>query len=492
MKKSDLFPFSFTVPVVLILALSLIHSGGYSTGEKKSVQQVNSVHLNKTKVHYIVKNATGAVGDKAFKMKNKKKSIINFQVEKYFLKNGMTVLLHQDQRIPQIYHQLLVKVGSKDEEEGKTGLAHLFEHMMFKGTEKYTGEEYEEKLESIGARNNAFTSRDYTAYEVILPSHKLEMVLEMEAERLKTLQLTQSNFDKEREVVKEERRMSTDNNPNDFFEPIMNLLFSAHPYGRPVIGWMKDLEVMTLEDCKKFYKSYYAPNNSVLIITGDFNIKETKKWIQKYYGVLKPSQINSSVSNHKQAKTKKKKVKIKRAIHAPTLAFAYKGPKAGEDGTYSLGVLNRILVSGESSRLHQLLVYKHKLALSVGGFYYDLKDEGVFFIFIKMVPDGDLKKIKQLFLSEMKKVHLTEVSKKELLKSTRSIMNEYVSTVKSLSGKANALSVNEAYFEDYKELFRDLERYEKVTAQTIKTQANLYLSPEQIFEVALLPNDDRQ
>ena len=491
MKERYPYLFSCTIFMVFISVLNLIHFGGYSTDGKEKAQQKHSLLSNKGNTHTAVKKATGIVGDKKHKMKNKKESIINFQVEKYFLKNGMTVLLHQDQRIPQVYHQLLVKVGSKDEEEGKTGLAHLFEHMMFKGTEKYTGEEYEEKLESIGARNNAFTSRDYTAYEVILPSHKLEMVLEMEAERFRSLQLTQSHFDKEKEVVKEERRMGTDNNPNDFFEPIMDLAFSDHPYGRPIIGWMKDLEVMTLKDCKKFYKSYYAPNNSILIITGDFNLQKTKKWIQKYYGELKSSQIESPSSEQKKHEVKKRKIELKRAIHAPTLAFAYKGPKAGKDGTYSLGVLNRILVNGESSRLHQSLVYKHKLALSVGGFYYDLKEEGVFLIFIRMVPDGDLKKIKQLFLSEMNKVRLTEVSKTELLKSTRSIMNEYVSTVKSLSGKANALSLNEAYFEDYRELFRDLDRYGEVTAQTIKAQANLYLSPEKIFEVTLLPNDEK-
>ena len=493
MKELLLLQSFFTMVLVFISTLSLLHFGAYSTGRKDNVQQINLFSFNKTKTHHIVTQATSTVGNKKLNMKNEKKnSLINIQVEKYSLENGMTVLLHKDQRIPQIYHQLLVKVGSKDEEEGKTGLAHLFEHMMFRGTAKYTGEEYEERLESIGARNNAFTSRDYTAYEVILPSHKLEMVLEIEAERLKSLQLTQSNFDREREVVKEERRMGIDNNPNEIFEPMMGLVFKSHSYGRPIIGFMKDLEKMSLEDCKEFYKSYYAPNNSILTITGDFNVKKTKKWIQKYYGALKPSQIKEVVSvDKKQAQKEKRSIVLRRAIHAPTLAFAYRGPKAGEEGTYSLGVLNRILASGESSRLHQILVYEHKLALSVGGFYYDLKEEGVFLIFIRMVPNGSLEKVKKLFLSEMGKILSTEVREKELLKSTRSIMNEYISTVKSLSGKVNSLSLNEAYFEDYRELFRDLERYEKVTAQTIKAQAGLHLSPEKIFEVVLLPNSKK-
>ena len=433
------------------------------------------------------KNKT-QTGKTKISMENESR-LIDLKVEKYSLKNGMTVLLHQDQRIPQIYHQLLIQVGSKDEEEGKTGLAHLFEHMMFKGTSQYTGEEYEEKLESIGASNNAFTSRDYTAYEVVLPNHKLEMILEMEAERFNSLQLSQSNFDKEREVVKEERRQRTDNNPNEIFEPIMNLVFKSHSYGRPIIGLMKDLEEMTLDDCKEFYQSYYTPNNSILILAGNFDLKKAKKWIQQYYGALKPSQIKTSPSYQELPQTKQRRSQLKRAVHAPTLAFAYKGPKAGEEGVYSLEVLNRVLVSGESSRLHQLLVYKHKLALSVGGFYYGLKEKGVFLIFVRMVPGESLKKVKKLFLAEMDKIHSSEISEKELLKSTRSIMYEYISAVKSLSGKANSLSLNEAYFGDYRELFRDLNRYKKVMAQTIKEQARLYISSEKLSEVELLPLD---
>lgn len=461
--------------------------------EDSYLQQIDYFILNKNKRHNIIMAKTEKIhtNKQAPVKKKKKSSFIDLRVEKYFLKNGMTVLLHQDQRIPQIYHQLLVKVGSKDEKEGKTGLAHLFEHMMFRGTAKYTGEEYEEKLESMGARNNAFTSRDYTAYEVILPNDKLKTVLEIEAERLKSLQLTQSNFDKEREVVKEERRLRTDNNPNEFFEPMMNLVFKLHPYGRPIIGWMKDLEVMALDDCKKFYQSYYIPNNSILTIAGDFDLKKAKKWIQKYYGVLKPSQIEKSFSHKKFPQTKKRSTQLRRAIQAPTLAFAYRGPKSGEEEAYSLEVLNRILTNGESSRLHQLLVYKHKLALSVGGFYYDLKEEGIFIIFVEMVPKGDLKKVKQLFLSEMENIRSNTVSQKELLKSTRSIMNGYISVVKSLSGKANSLSLNEAYFGDYRELFKDLDRYEKVTSETIKVQVNLYLSQKKIFEVRLLPFNKR-
>ncbi|MDE0118573.1 MAG: pitrilysin family protein [Bdellovibrionales bacterium] len=462
-----------------LLMVFLFSGKAYAESENKAEKQAKNI--NKT------------LSDKMNISKNKKipsqkqSSLINLKVEKYSLDNGMVVLLHQDRRIPQVYHQLLVKIGSRDEEEGKTGLAHLFEHMMFRGTDKYTGEEYEERLEAIGARNNAFTSRDYTAYEVLLPSHKLEMILEMESERLNSLRLTQSNFDKEKEVVKEERRLRTDNNPNEVFEPMMQLVFKSHPYRRPIIGWMKDLEVMTLDDCKEFYQSYYAPNNAILVLAGDFELEKAKRWIQKYYGALKRSQIREPHSYQEPNQIKQRVSRIERAISAPTLAFAYKVPKAGEDGAYSLEILNRVLVSGESSWLHQLLVYEHKLALAVGGFYYGLKEAGIFLVFVRMAPGKSLEKAKQLFLSEIKKTRFDKISETDLLKSSRSIMNDYISAVKSLSGKANSLSVNEAYFEDYRELFKDLDRYGQVTAQTIKEQANLYLSDEKVSIVELVP-----
>ncbi len=450
----------------------------YAKAGQEIEKQVGSVQKNKNQQ----KN------NEVYVMGQKESSLsINLDVEKYQLSNGLQVLLHADERIPQVYHLLLVKVGSKDEIKGKTGLAHLFEHMMFRGTAKYTGEEYEEKLESIGAKNNAYTSRDHTGYEVTLPSAHLEMILDMEAERLNSLQLTQGNFDKEREVVKEERRQRTDNNPNEIFEPIMKTVFPSHPYGRPIIGWMEDLEKMSLEDCKQFYGQYYVPNNAVLILAGNFNVRKTKAWIEQYYGALKPFDIQRPVVQSELEQKQKRHSALQRSVQAPTLAFAYKGPKAGDEETYSLDVLSRILTNGESSRLYQPLVYEHKLALSVGGMYYSLADAGVFLVFVKMAPGASVERVKKIIYEELKKTMTGEISQKELLKSTRTIMHEYVSAIKDLSGKANSLGINEVYFDDYRQFFRDLEQFRKVTAETIKTTAYQYLLPEKSSVVELLP-----
>ena len=436
-----------------------------------------------SKVDSKLAETSNPLSQKETKMKN----LISMEVEKYKLKNGMTVLLHVDTRIPQVYHQLLIKVGSRDEETGKTGLAHLFEHMLFKGTKKYTGEEYSKRLASIGAQINAYTTYDRTLYHILLPSKELEMVMEMEAERLNSLNVNRTNLATEIEVVKEERRLVIDNNPNEVFEPLMDSVFKTHSYRRPIIGSMKDVSNLSVEDCKEFYESYYAPNNAILVLAGDFDVKKAKKWIQKYYGVLEPSSIKKQIVYSEKPQKQARKKQIKRPVQAPTLAFAYRGPKAGEEGSYALEVLSHILTGGESSRLNQFLVYKHKLALAVGGFYYALKEEGIFIIIVSMAPGADLQKAKALIRAEIKNTQSVLVHQKELLKSVRAIMNDYISSVKSFRGKGELLAVNEAYFNDYRELFKDLDRYQKITAQTIKKYARMYLSPNKMSLVELVP-----
>ena len=416
---------------------------------------------------------------------------ISLNVEKYTLSNGLTVLLHEDRRLPQVYHQIWMRVGSRDEEKGKTGLAHLFEHMMFRGTKHYPGKAYDEKQEQLGAANNAFTSHDYTAYYVTLPSRHLKTILEMEAGRFKDLQITQKGFEKEREVVKEERRQSTDNNPNDFFEPLMKLAFPVHPYGRPVIGSMQDLDRETIEDLNHFYNRFYNPSHAILVLAGDFKTEQAKKWIQKYYGSLPPAPVVSSPEIKSPAarppRLRARKLRYKRNIQAPTLAVAYRGPKAAHPGAYALTVLNHVLTEGESARLYQLLVHEKKLALSVGGFYYDLKEEGLFILYALLAPGASLEEVKKLIEGEVVKTMHTKITETELLKSKRQIMFDYVEDIKSIAGKANALGEKEVMFGDYREFFKDLDRYRLVKAEDIQDQARGVLSPHRSVTVELVP-----
>ncbi len=416
---------------------------------------------------------------------------ISLPVEKYQLKNGLTVLLNPDHRIPHIYHLLVVKVGSVNEQEGKTGLAHLFEHIMFRGTRKFSDDEYERKLSVVGARNNAFTSRDMTAYLVDLPKKHLEMVLDMESDRLHNLIIDKATFEKELEVVKEERRMRTDNDPGDVFEPMMKLVYPKHAYSRPILGWMQDLEKMKVPTLQKFYKTHYAPNNAILVLAGDFNSKTAKKLIQKYYGPLKPFTLKKARPKPKKnplPPANKRTVTHKRAVQAPTVAFAWRAPPAGSPHSYNLDIISLILAGGKSGRLQQLLVYQKRIALSVSSFYYDLKEKSVFFIIVRLAPRASVSKVKSLVLNEIKKIRSLPVSDKELLKSKRAIMHHFISLVKSLEGKAHALGETEMLYGDYTRFLKDLQRYHAIKVNDIKKAALEHLSQKEVFTVDLIPS----
>lgn len=438
-------------------------------------------------------SAFANVGKAQAQSQNLQNFDIRLDVEKYQLDNGLTVLLHVDKRIPYIYHLLMVKVGSVDEVEGKTGLAHLFEHMMFRGTERFSGDDYDKKLNQIGGLNNAFTSRDMTAYHVHFPKQHLEMVLDLESDRLQNLQINKAVFEKELEVVKEERRLRTDNDPGDFFEPMMKLIYPRHSYGRPILGWMSDLEKMSVPDLEKFYRTYYAPEKVVLVLAGDFQKAKAKKLIQKYYGHLHRSEYKVSHKSNTTVASKELKrfVKHQRSIQGPTLVFGFRAPLAGKESSYDLDIASHVLTGGQSSRLQKLLVYDRRLALSVGSFYYGMKQKGVFTIAVKMPPEASISVVKKLVFEEIKKLSSQLVSDKELLKSQRSTLQSFISSIKSLDDKANALGENELLFEDYKDFFKDLDRYRKVTANRIKKSVHRYLQKEQAFIVQLVPKQKK-
>ena len=417
-------------------------------------------------------------------------------VEKYQLKNGLTVLLNPDHRIPHIYHLLIMKVGSLNEVEGKTGLAHLFEHLMFRGTKNFPGEKYDQKLNAAGAVNNAFTGRDFTGYLVDFPKEHLKMVLNLEADRLQNLIINKSIFEKELEVVKEERRLGTDNNPNDFFEPLMKLVYPRHPYGRPIVGWMKDLEKMKTPELETFYQTYYTPQNAVLVLAGDFNPSEAKKLIQKYYGRLKPplhSPPRLAHLNKKSSAPKKipRLAQYKRAVQGPTAALAWRAPKAGSPASYSLDILSNILTGGKSSRLQKKLVYNKRLALSVSSFYYGLRQKGMFCIAARLAPGAKAQTVKNIIFKEIKNLMLKAPSQKELLKSKRAVMHHFIAGLKNLEGKAYLLGESEVLFGDYREFLKDLKRYQSAAAQEVQKAAQLYLQTEKSFLVDLKPMETK-
>jgi zinc protease len=413
---------------------------------------------------------------------------IRFGVEKYRLANGLTVLLHEDHSVPIVSYQTWFRVGSKYEKVGTTGIAHLFEHMMFKGAKRYTGEQLDTMLQANGATNNAFTTHDYTGYYENLPSAKLELAIDIDSDRMENLQITPENLKSEREVVKEERRYRVDNNPMGIlYETVFGTSYKVSPYRWPVIGYMPDLDNISLEKANEFYKTYYAPNNAIVIVAGDFTSKDVKKLIEKYYGHIK-SQSISEVTLPKEPKPSGQRVQVvTRPVQNTTFMVSYHVPKSGSDEAFAFDLLANILGHGSSSRLYKRLVYQSQVATSVSVSNVGLQDAGLFAVYVSLKPGSDWNQVQRSVFSEMWRPRNLLVSADELQMAKNQVMMSFIGGLKTIHGKAEVLAINEIYFGDYEELFRDLDKYEKVTPQQIREVAKKYLIPSNSSLVVLKP-----
>jgi zinc protease len=401
---------------------------------------------------------------------------LEFPVEKFMLSNGMTFLLHETHQIPMISYQTWFRVGSKDELPGESGLAHMLEHMMFKGAKKYTDKDFDRILHENGIINNAFTNFDYTGYYENLPSSKLELIMDVEVDRLMNLALTDVHLQKEREVVKEERRMRTDNNPEGIaWEKTMNAVFAENTYGIPVIGTMDDINAYTVEKLKKFFAKWYMPANAVVILVGDFDTNVARKLIKKYYGDLPGGK---APVHDKLAYEEPKESKIiteKFPVQAPEMMYGFKSVESGKEEGYALDLLANMLGQGKSSRLFQRVVYKDQVALNVGCGNYSLRDSGIFYLNVTLRPGQSIEKVKTIIADELKKIATQGVREDELQKVKHGVISDYVNSLQTVDGKARILALNEILFGDYTMFFRDLKKYRAVTVTDIKLVAQKYL-----------------
>ncbi len=415
-------------------------------------------------------------------------SQIRFKVEKYKLDNGLTVLIHEDHSAPIVSYQTWFRVGSKNEEPGFTGIAHLFEHMMFKGAGRYSGEKLETILQTNGAINNAFTTHDYTGYYENLPSSKLQIIMDIEADRMQNLQVNAENLKSEREVVKEERRFRVDNNPTGILREVMfGTTFKVHPYRWPVIGYMTDLDNITTEKAVEFYHTYYSPNNAVLVVAGDVDPTEVKRLVNQYYGAMPAQKIPDRPRPTEPPQSGTRTVTVEKEIQSPQFAIVYRTPKAGTDESYALDLLANILGAGKSSRLYNRLVYKDQVATSVHTSNYTLQESGLFQIYVNLKPGASHHKAQKAVYGEMWRPRNLKISKDELLKAKNQVMKGYVDALKTIHGRAETLALNEALFGDYERLFKDLEMYQSVTAEQIQKAAAKFLVAEKSTFVLLTP-----
>ncbi len=341
------------------------------------------------------------------------------KVVEHKLANGLRVLLLPEPRAPIITLQVWYRVGSRNEALGKTGISHLCEHMMFKGTAKYGPKYYSREVQRVGGMDNAFTSRNYTAYFETGPKDQLRHWLEMEADRMRGINVDEATFETEKKVVIEERRMRTDDDPVSFMqEATMSATFKAHPYQWPVIGWLHDIESILLDDYRAYYHRFYLPNNCPLVVVGDIDPKAALVQIEETFGKLPPGPEPPKVTAKEPRHYGPRRVEVHREAQFPTLLINFLAPNWESADAYPLELLARILSSGRSSRLYHNLVYQQKLALEASADYdFDTADPFIFSFSGQPMPGKTIAQLEAAIDAEIKRVQTDLVEEKELQKA---------------------------------------------------------------------------
>ncbi len=418
---------------------------------------------------------------------------VNMDVQKKTLSNGMTVLLLEDHSVPMISYHTWYKVGSRNEVAGVTGAAHMLEHMMFKGSKKYANKAFDRAHHENGIENNAFTSFDMTGFYQTLPANKLDLVIDLEIDRMSSLLLKDEDLQSEREVVKEERRWRVDNNPMGLMqETIFANLFKLHPYKNPVIGTMEDISNYTVEKLRFFYENYYVPNNAVIVLVGDFDSSKVMKKIEKNYMKLSRHEVPVLALPEEPVQTKETYVKVKQNVQADTIAFAYRTTPIGHEDAYALDLLAEIMGGGPSSSLYKRLVYSKEIANSAYAFHMSLKDDGIFYLGAGLRPGKSQQEAISMMRSEVARVITKPVSAEELERAKASVMKSFVDQLETMDGKAQALATAEITRGDFTTMYGDLEKYEAVTGEDVLRVAKKYLAANRKNITVLEPKGGAQ
>lgn len=413
----------------------------------------------------------------------------------YNLGNGLHVILHQDNTAPVVAVGVMYHVGAKDEEPGKSGFAHFFEHLLFEGTENIKKGQWFSIVSSRGGQNNANTTQDRTYYYETFPSNNLELGLWMESERMLHPVIGQDGVDTQREVVKEEKRMRLDNAPYGkilYGGSIEPALFKKHPYKSTVIGSMEDINSAKLDEFQAFFKKYYVPNNATLVVSGDIDLAQTKSLVEKYFAGIPKGQDVTRV-NVKEDKVQGP-LKIKdydNNIQIPLKAFAYRTPPVEDHDTYVLNMISTLLTSGKSSRLNKRMVEDDKTALQVLAFNRSQEDYGVYLIGALPMGDTSLETIGNTIDEEIGKLQTDLISEDEYQKLQNTMENDFVNSNDNQEGIAHSLASFYTLYGGQTDLInKELEIYKSITREEIREVANKYLRKDERVELDYMPGSD--
>jgi zinc protease len=411
------------------------------------------------------------------------------EVKRWVLPNGLQVIFIPDHKAPAVAVQVFYHVGGKDEPADKRGIAHMFEHMMFKGSKHVPPEEHARFIDAVGGEENAFTSDDLTAYHETIPPNALDFSLKLEAERMRNLLLTQKTIDSEREVVKEELRLRLENSPvTQALDKVLHLAFEKHPYRQMPIGEKKMLDTVTVEDCKNFYNTFYQPNNATLIVIGDTDEPTVRKLVDGHFGPIpRGPHMERRREVVEPPQVKMREATLTMPVQVPVVIGAYHVPNGRHDDLYALHVLQEILSSGESSRMYRRLVRKDRLAVAAGGFVFDREDPGLFVTYAAFFPTVDAHRVKAAIEDEIRRVSTERLDPKELEKAKNQLASRAAFGREKVANLATQLGHDQVVIGDALHTFSAPTRYDAVTADEVLRVAQTYLRPENQSVVTLVP-----
>ncbi|TQV89886.1 insulinase family protein [Aliikangiella coralliicola] len=415
-------------------------------------------------------------------------------VKSFTLSNGMTILVVEDQSIPNANMYLFWKVGSRNEVPGITGLSHFFEHMMFNGAKKYGPKQFDKVMEANGGANNAYTTENLTVYTNWFPSDSIEVMFDLEADRIQHLAIDEKMVESERGVVTSERSTGLENsNVRMIMEEVKGAAFRAHPYSWSVIGHQSDIDSWTLQDLKDFHRTYYAPNNAFVVIAGDVKLSQVKKLAKKYWEPIPAQPAPQKVRTVEPEQRGERRVYVqKSSVTSPNIMLAYHVPATSSDDYYPLEMLSNILGNGDSSRLIRSLIDEQQLATSIFTYFPKSFDPNLFYVYAVAAKDVSAEKLEKAVVKEINKVIKEGVTQGELEKEKNKAQVNFYRTISTINGKANTLGTYALYFGDYSKLFSAVEDMQNVTVEDIKRVASTYLRKKNRTVGILAAEEDSQ
>lgn len=406
------------------------------------------------------------------------------------LPNGLRAVFHEDHSSPIVHVQVWYHVGSKNEKPGRTGFAHLFEHMMFKGSKNVDPEEHISLISSIGGQTNAYTTEDVTVYWNTAPSNYLPLLLWLEADRMATLRIDREAFEREREVVKEERRMRIENQPYGRLpEIVYDRAFWVHPYKHPTIGSMVDLEAASVNDVREFFRTFYVPTNATVAVTGDFDTDLAIELVTKYFGrIPKPTQTVPRDIPQEPPVARPRRVTLEESWPLPVVVVAHHVTYDGHPDSYPLHIASKVLSDGESSRIYRTLVYERGIALAAFGGGNLVEHPNLFFAVGIVQPGHPPAEVEAALVAELDRLRTEPVAEGELARAKNQFARDYILGRESIQQKASVLAhAIVLHGGDASAADGEFERFEQTTAADVQRVANRYFAPETRLVITILP-----